>query len=249
MAAKPAGSFLYEEGHRLCVLAGSSVNFRKTDLQGAFSEFGHIVQIETPKTGLAFVVFKDKGDAKEALECMDKKSVNGVQVTVNWAGPKPTTDPRKGKEVDNGETPNSERTGFGVRREILTTTNFERDQAMPYRDKARSWPTQSRWQDKDKKDKKSRSRSGRRGKDRSRSGKRKDRSRSGKRKDKSRSGKRKNRSRSGKRDRSSERKGRSKSAEKRKGRSRSAEKRKGRSISAEKRRGGSKKRGRGGSSS
>eukprot|EP00930_Biecheleria_cincta_P038844 TRINITY_DN26705_c0_g1_i1.p1 TRINITY_DN26705_c0_g1~~TRINITY_DN26705_c0_g1_i1.p1 ORF type:complete len:226 (-),score=15.08 TRINITY_DN26705_c0_g1_i1:58-681(-) len=126
MAAKPAGSFLYEDGHRLCVLSGGGDrSFRKTDLQGAFNEFGHIIQIETPKAGLAFVVFKDKADAADAMKYMDQKSVNGVRVTVNWAGPKPTTAPKG----DDRETPISEQTGFRVRKEVLTTTNWERAEA------------------------------------------------------------------------------------------------------------------------
>mmetsp|Transcript_7455 Transcript_7455/g.17669 ORF Transcript_7455/g.17669 Transcript_7455/m.17669 type:complete len:175 (+) Transcript_7455:63-587(+) len=127
-ASRAAGSFLYDDGHRLCVFATSGGTFRKTDLQGAFNEFGHIVQIETPKSGLAFIAFKDRADAAEALDCMDRKSVNGVQVTVSWAGPKPTSGLRS--NFNNGETPASERPAFGARREVLTTTSFERDMGV-----------------------------------------------------------------------------------------------------------------------
>mmetsp|Transcript_597 Transcript_597/g.994 ORF Transcript_597/g.994 Transcript_597/m.994 type:complete len:212 (+) Transcript_597:92-727(+) len=137
MAAKPAGSFLYEEGHRLCVLASGRGDFRKTHLQGEFSEFGHIIQIETPKSGLAFVVFKDRADAKEAMECMDGKSVNGVSVTVNWAGPKPSG--AKQQSFNESETPANERTGFSMKKDVLTTESFVRDAAAS----RRAWSTLS----------------------------------------------------------------------------------------------------------
>lgn len=122
-------------------MMGSTV--RKTDLQGAFNEFGHIVQIETPKPGLAFVVFKEKGDAREALEEMDGKKVNGMNVQVSWAGPKPPSNPRS--HFNSGETPVSEQSTAerGSRREVLTTTNFERDfgkgsESKPHRERERS---------------------------------------------------------------------------------------------------------------
>mmetsp|Transcript_23640 Transcript_23640/g.35459 ORF Transcript_23640/g.35459 Transcript_23640/m.35459 type:complete len:108 (+) Transcript_23640:1-324(+) len=59
---------------------------------------------------------------------MDRKSVNGVQVTVNWAGPKPSAGSKR-SNMDNGETPASELSAYGIRREVLTTTNSERDDA------------------------------------------------------------------------------------------------------------------------
>eukprot|EP00931_Biecheleriopsis_adriatica_P048149 TRINITY_DN27812_c0_g1_i1.p1 TRINITY_DN27812_c0_g1~~TRINITY_DN27812_c0_g1_i1.p1 ORF type:complete len:245 (-),score=28.35 TRINITY_DN27812_c0_g1_i1:35-769(-) len=234
MAAKPAGSFLYEEGHRLCVLGGGDKNFRKTDLQGAFNEFGHIIQIETPKAGLAFVVFKDKGDAKEAMEVMDGKSVNGSTITVNWAGPKPTSKPQT---ADDRETPASERTNFGIRKEVLTTTTWERAEAWERNAKRKAARNRN-----------SRSPSGRRMRSRSGRGeqRRRSRSRSDRRgRGKSRSERRGNgRSRSERKARlrsRSERRARGRSRSERKARSRSRSERRGRGRSVSERRGGGKR--------
>ena len=52
-ATKNVGS---SQSHRLCVTSGEK-NLKKTTLQSAFGDFGHIVQIETPKAGIAFVAF------------------------------------------------------------------------------------------------------------------------------------------------------------------------------------------------
>mmetsp|Transcript_66313 Transcript_66313/g.156107 ORF Transcript_66313/g.156107 Transcript_66313/m.156107 type:complete len:191 (+) Transcript_66313:83-655(+) len=89
----------YAEGHRLCVSASHGKGLKKTTLQGAFGDFGHILQIETPKSNLAFVAFAEKADAQDAMEAMDGKTLDGQTVTVSKAGPKPTyrptTDPNE----------------------------------------------------------------------------------------------------------------------------------------------------------
>lgn len=87
--ARAAGSYLYSEGYRLCVMCSGGKALRKTMLQSSFGDFGHIVQIETPKSNLAFVAFDDNADAKEAMRAMDGKTVDGQIVSVTKAGPKP----------------------------------------------------------------------------------------------------------------------------------------------------------------
>eukprot|EP00971_Amphidinium_carterae_P333539 6468317-Amphidinium_carterae.1 len=69
--ARAAGGYPYNAGHRLCVLSSTGASLRKTSLQSAFGDFGHIVQIETPKAGLAFIAFADKNDAADAMREMD----------------------------------------------------------------------------------------------------------------------------------------------------------------------------------
>eukprot|EP00931_Biecheleriopsis_adriatica_P093397 TRINITY_DN67145_c0_g1_i1.p1 TRINITY_DN67145_c0_g1~~TRINITY_DN67145_c0_g1_i1.p1 ORF type:complete len:172 (+),score=33.15 TRINITY_DN67145_c0_g1_i1:68-583(+) len=149
----------YDSGHRLCVSCSGGGAFRKTDLEGAFNEFGDILQIETPRPGMAFVVFSDRADALEAIDVMDKKTVKGMQLSVSWAAPKQAGGPRP--RDDNGETPACERRSGGVRKEVLTTTSFERDMGL------RGRPGQSK-----------RSRSASRQRDRSPSRRRRSRSRS-----------------------------------------------------------------------
>merc|ERR1719265_642203 len=111
--ARPAGGHPYSDGHRLCVLSsGGSRVLKKTSLQSAFGDFGHITQIETPKAGLAFVAFADKGDATDAMRSMDGKSIDGATVTVTKAGPKPNY---KQEQFEN--TP-----------QLLMTTQTEREE-------------------------------------------------------------------------------------------------------------------------
>mmetsp|Transcript_58682 Transcript_58682/g.137406 ORF Transcript_58682/g.137406 Transcript_58682/m.137406 type:complete len:196 (+) Transcript_58682:63-650(+) len=81
------------EGHRLCVSASHGKGLKKTTLQGAFGEFGRILQIETPKPNLAFIAFEEKRDAEDAIESMDGRNLDGQTITVSKAGPKPTYRP------------------------------------------------------------------------------------------------------------------------------------------------------------
>mmetsp|Transcript_8051 Transcript_8051/g.18010 ORF Transcript_8051/g.18010 Transcript_8051/m.18010 type:complete len:170 (+) Transcript_8051:48-557(+) len=103
-----AGSFLYSEGHRICVSASYGKGLTKVGLQKAFGDFGHIYQIETPKPNLAFLAFAEKVDAMDALSSMDGKSIEGQAITVSWAGPKPQNRPVRESQV-------------------LTSTKFERE--------------------------------------------------------------------------------------------------------------------------
>ncbi|CAJ1377721.1 unnamed protein product [Effrenium voratum] len=106
----------YNEGHRLCVSATHGKGLKKTTLQGAFQEFGHILQIETPKANLAFIAFSDKADAQDAMEAMDGKTLDGQTITVSKAGPKPTYRP----QVDPNEN-------FKKAGQVLMTTQTERE--------------------------------------------------------------------------------------------------------------------------
>lgn len=142
---------------------------KKTTLQGAFQEYGHILQIETPKPNLAFIAFADKTDAQDALEAMDGKTLDGQTLTVSKAGPKPTYRP----QADPNEN-------F---KKVLMTTQTERENARYRKDVEKAA---------EKLKPKSRSRSTRR---RVRSGSRSRRSRTPKKR-RSRSPRRKERSRS-----------------------------------------------------
>lgn len=89
MSARAAGSYPYKEGFRLCVMSLGNRALRKTSLQSAFGDHGHVVQIETPKPNLAFVAFDDAADARDAMLCLDGKVIDGLEVSVTKAGPKP----------------------------------------------------------------------------------------------------------------------------------------------------------------
>mmetsp|Transcript_90142 Transcript_90142/g.160537 ORF Transcript_90142/g.160537 Transcript_90142/m.160537 type:complete len:180 (+) Transcript_90142:61-600(+) len=160
MSQMRAASISHSGGHRLCVMG--SGNLRKTDLQGAFSEFGDIVGIETPKPGLAFVVFKDRGDAREALSEMDGGNVNGSKVSVTWAEVKQGSAPSRGRDWQK-ETPRSEQGASVNRSQVLSTKLFQRD--MAWADQL----AQEKKQPETRRKKKSRSPSGKRQRERSRS--------------------------------------------------------------------------------
>jgi len=115
-AARAAGSYLYSEGYRLCV-SGFSGSMKKTSLQSAFGDFGHIVQIETPKPGIAFVAFRDQADADDARASLDGQLVDGRTVSVSKAEPKPS--PR----LQSVEAP----------RQLLMTTQFEMEEVRAKR--------------------------------------------------------------------------------------------------------------------
>jgi len=75
-----AGSFRYRTGTTLLV-SGLSEGARKTDLQGAFGDFGQILRIDlTP--GKAYVEFEDERDALDALSEMDGKKLKDRKVKV-----------------------------------------------------------------------------------------------------------------------------------------------------------------------
>mmetsp|Transcript_13068 Transcript_13068/g.24698 ORF Transcript_13068/g.24698 Transcript_13068/m.24698 type:complete len:164 (+) Transcript_13068:85-576(+) len=149
-----AGSFLYAEGHRICVSASHGKGLTKRGLQETFQDFGHIYQIETPKPNLAFLAFADKADATDALSSMDGKTIEGQTITVSWAGPKPQTRP--------------------VQREaqVLTSTKFEREDMQYARANYRDDKKPTARSPSPRGSERRRSRSRRRDRSRSRSGRR-----------------------------------------------------------------------------
>lgn len=111
------GGWFYEQGHRICV-NGLGTKATKTILQAAFGEFGHIIKIETPRSGTAaYISFQDRLDADDAIKSMDGERIDGQRVTVSRAGdrPPPGAGLKEGSVVDR-------------HREVLTTTNFEREE-------------------------------------------------------------------------------------------------------------------------
>lgn len=139
------GGWHYDKGHRICVngLGGKAT---KTVLQATFGEFGHIIKIETPRSGsAAYVSFKDRGDAEDAIKSMDGESVEGQRITVTKAGERPPPnlasrrvgDAPQSKSLDielelahrsrprkhSHATPRSKESA-----DVLTTMNFEREE-------------------------------------------------------------------------------------------------------------------------
>eukprot|EP00450_Noctiluca_scintillans_P032665 CAMPEP_0194547294 /NCGR_PEP_ID=MMETSP0253-20130528/91947_1 /TAXON_ID=2966 /ORGANISM="Noctiluca scintillans" /LENGTH=117 /DNA_ID=CAMNT_0039394485 /DNA_START=36 /DNA_END=385 /DNA_ORIENTATION=+ len=68
-----AGSFRYKIGTTLLV-SGLAAGTRKTDIQGAFGDFGQIMRIDL-EAGDAYVEFEDERDALDAM-----KDMNGVKL-------------------------------------------------------------------------------------------------------------------------------------------------------------------------
>eukprot|EP00450_Noctiluca_scintillans_P010123 CAMPEP_0194497446 /NCGR_PEP_ID=MMETSP0253-20130528/14387_1 /TAXON_ID=2966 /ORGANISM="Noctiluca scintillans" /LENGTH=140 /DNA_ID=CAMNT_0039338949 /DNA_START=82 /DNA_END=505 /DNA_ORIENTATION=- len=102
-----AGSFQYVEGVTLRV-TGLAQNTRNTDLQAGFAEFGHVMRIQVLQgKGIAFVEFRDKDDAHEALSSMDGNVILGREIAVSMAGPPP--DPRRRADLDDGDPHNGSR--------------------------------------------------------------------------------------------------------------------------------------------
>lgn len=87
-----AGSFQYADGTTLRV-TGLMPDARNIDLQPEFGEFGHVLRIHVLQgKGIAFVEYREKDDANDALRAMDGKFVLGSIISVSLAGPPP--DPR-----------------------------------------------------------------------------------------------------------------------------------------------------------
>eukprot|EP00445_Apocalathium_hangoei_P094007 CAMPEP_0204234108 /NCGR_PEP_ID=MMETSP0361-20130328/90723_1 /ASSEMBLY_ACC=CAM_ASM_000343 /TAXON_ID=268821 /ORGANISM="Scrippsiella Hangoei, Strain SHTV-5" /LENGTH=195 /DNA_ID=CAMNT_0051204931 /DNA_START=113 /DNA_END=697 /DNA_ORIENTATION=+ len=111
------GGWYYEKGYRVCI-TGLGAKATKPSLQGLFGEFGHIIKIETPSRGqAAYVSFKERGDAEDAVKAMDGETVDGSKLTVCKAGdrPPPSAAARRDTPANKGN-------------DVLTTTNFEREE-------------------------------------------------------------------------------------------------------------------------
>lgn len=91
-----AGSFRYKTGTTVAV-SGLPVGVKKTDIQGAFGDFGQILRIDL-ETGRAFVEFDDERDAKDALAEMDGKKLKDCRIRVERSNAKAvsTNTPRHG---------------------------------------------------------------------------------------------------------------------------------------------------------
>mmetsp|Transcript_61082 Transcript_61082/g.169006 ORF Transcript_61082/g.169006 Transcript_61082/m.169006 type:complete len:208 (+) Transcript_61082:130-753(+) len=110
------GGWQYEKGFRICV-TGLGSKATKPILQGLFGEFGHIIKIETPRSGASsYVSFQDRGDASDAIKAIDGYVLDGQRLTVSRAGDRP---PPNMAKKETSQTKSSE---------ILTTTNFEREE-------------------------------------------------------------------------------------------------------------------------
>merc|ERR1711953_293763 len=57
-------------GGTTIMVSGLNANVRKTDLQGAFGEFGEIIRLDL-SGAKAYLEFDDKNDARDAVKCMD----------------------------------------------------------------------------------------------------------------------------------------------------------------------------------
>eukprot|EP00405_Crypthecodinium_cohnii_P019752 CAMPEP_0206480998 /NCGR_PEP_ID=MMETSP0324_2-20121206/37819_1 /ASSEMBLY_ACC=CAM_ASM_000836 /TAXON_ID=2866 /ORGANISM="Crypthecodinium cohnii, Strain Seligo" /LENGTH=237 /DNA_ID=CAMNT_0053958275 /DNA_START=190 /DNA_END=905 /DNA_ORIENTATION=- len=95
-----AGSFQWSDGTTLRV-TGFGPEVRNTDLQPEFGEFGHVLRIHVIQgKGVAFVEYREREDASEAMRALDGKKLFGVNLSVVAAPPPP--DPRR-KDEDGDE--------------------------------------------------------------------------------------------------------------------------------------------------
>ncbi|CAE8619146.1 unnamed protein product, partial [Polarella glacialis] len=101
-------------GTTICI-SGISENEKKTRIQEALGDFGHIVRIEIPGgRRVAFVEFEDKRDAMEAMNSMDRKMIGSSNVTIRLAddrapGASGAPDDRKPREQQRGSFPAPQR--------------------------------------------------------------------------------------------------------------------------------------------
>ncbi|CAK0850235.1 unnamed protein product [Prorocentrum cordatum] len=92
-------------GTTICI-SGLSDREKKTTLQEALGDYGHIVRIEIPPgRRVAFVEYEEKRDATEAMTAMDGKKIGESSVTIRFAddrpppGAQPRQPPRRAGEV------------------------------------------------------------------------------------------------------------------------------------------------------
>eukprot|EP00929_Paragymnodinium_shiwhaense_P118822 TRINITY_DN9071_c0_g2_i3.p2 TRINITY_DN9071_c0_g2~~TRINITY_DN9071_c0_g2_i3.p2 ORF type:complete len:157 (-),score=35.86 TRINITY_DN9071_c0_g2_i3:151-621(-) len=85
-----AGSLRYKTGHTILV-SGLDPATRKTDLQGAFGDFGQILRIDV-ESGRAFVEFDDARDAEDAIDEMSGKKIKGCVIKVERSAVKQLSD-------------------------------------------------------------------------------------------------------------------------------------------------------------
>eukprot|EP00747_Dinoflagellata_sp_TGD_P179127 gnl/TRDRNA2_/TRDRNA2_29385_c0_seq1.p1 gnl/TRDRNA2_/TRDRNA2_29385_c0~~gnl/TRDRNA2_/TRDRNA2_29385_c0_seq1.p1 ORF type:complete len:176 (-),score=30.85 gnl/TRDRNA2_/TRDRNA2_29385_c0_seq1:98-601(-) len=74
------GFFRYKIGTTILV-TGLDNNIRKTDLQGAFGEYGQIIRLDV--TGVkAYLEYDESRDAKDAVAMMDGQTIKGCRLRV-----------------------------------------------------------------------------------------------------------------------------------------------------------------------
>eukprot|EP00411_Alexandrium_monilatum_P037320 CAMPEP_0175394448 /NCGR_PEP_ID=MMETSP0095-20121207/33448_1 /TAXON_ID=311494 /ORGANISM="Alexandrium monilatum, Strain CCMP3105" /LENGTH=90 /DNA_ID=CAMNT_0016693067 /DNA_START=52 /DNA_END=320 /DNA_ORIENTATION=+ len=82
-------AYFSQRGKTVCVY-GDVEKIRKTDLQGKFGEFGHIIRMDIlASKQVAFVEFADARDAYEAVDYCNGTRLNGVAVRVQIAEDRP----------------------------------------------------------------------------------------------------------------------------------------------------------------
>eukprot|EP00931_Biecheleriopsis_adriatica_P076426 TRINITY_DN5013_c0_g1_i1.p1 TRINITY_DN5013_c0_g1~~TRINITY_DN5013_c0_g1_i1.p1 ORF type:complete len:169 (+),score=19.59 TRINITY_DN5013_c0_g1_i1:35-541(+) len=159
------GGWHYGLGHRVCVTGLGKAT--KTQLQGAFGEFGHIIKIETPLNGsAAYISYKEKGDAEDAVKYMDGESVDGQKVTVTKAENRPPPrgarkEPGGASETARSEQGRRDQADDGERRRQESRKQSGDDRKASSRDRDRRRRSRSRSRSRSRK-KRSRSRSRRR---------------------------------------------------------------------------------------
>eukprot|EP00929_Paragymnodinium_shiwhaense_P008737 TRINITY_DN112702_c0_g1_i1.p1 TRINITY_DN112702_c0_g1~~TRINITY_DN112702_c0_g1_i1.p1 ORF type:complete len:188 (-),score=45.50 TRINITY_DN112702_c0_g1_i1:104-667(-) len=83
------GGWHYEKGFRVAI-SGLGSKATKPLLQQVFGEFGHILKIETPRSGQSvYLSYQDRRDAEDAIKMMDGETVEGAKVEVRRAGERP----------------------------------------------------------------------------------------------------------------------------------------------------------------
>merc|ERR1719188_2129913 len=85
-----AGTFRYKTGHTVLV-TGLAPSTRKTDLQGAFGDFGQILRIDV-EASRAYVEFEDLRDARDAISDMDGRTLKDRKIRVEASKPKELSD-------------------------------------------------------------------------------------------------------------------------------------------------------------
>mmetsp|Transcript_1316 Transcript_1316/g.3208 ORF Transcript_1316/g.3208 Transcript_1316/m.3208 type:complete len:126 (-) Transcript_1316:148-525(-) len=79
--SRGSGRGTLQKSSKTILVSGLGQVARKTDLQGAFGDFGQIIRIDL-QPGKAYLEFEDWRDAEEAVSAMDGKSVKGNRIRV-----------------------------------------------------------------------------------------------------------------------------------------------------------------------
>uniref|UniRef100_A0A7S1Q1I6 RRM domain-containing protein n=1 Tax=Alexandrium catenella TaxID=2925 RepID=A0A7S1Q1I6_ALECA len=95
-------AYFAQRGKTVCVY-GAVDKIRKTDLQGKFGEYGHIIRMDIlVSKQVAFVEFEDARDAYEAVEYTNGTKLHGVPVRVQIADDRPAFREQQHQQDDPG---------------------------------------------------------------------------------------------------------------------------------------------------